>query len=179
MKDPQIKFIRERKLQHPKRLFFFNNRPINVQINNTIVIRPVKKASHFLPQSIVSHRSDPGSEVEYIIIGMDSNITDKIIRKVINVWKEKFRTINGALKNSSSDWILLQILFIQNHPRPSILEKRWNYAKYPTWNFRRCDFAKESSIPNPAKSKCHSSSNLRLIENHINSIRCSFQKICS
>ena len=43
-------------------------------------------------------------------------------------------TKNGALRNSSINWIFLWRLSIQNHLKLSITEKGINKAKYLTWN---------------------------------------------
>ena len=45
--------------------------------------------------------------IESSLLRIDRNITDNIIRKVINVKQEKCRVTNGALKNSSINWIFL------------------------------------------------------------------------
>ena len=68
-----IQFIRERLPQHLKRWFFLKNRLINFHTNSTHVNKPIKKkswafpelksTSHFLLQSIVSHRSDSSSRI--------------------------------------------------------------------------------------------------------------------
>ena len=47
--------------------------------------------------------------VESSIISIDSNITNKIIRKVIEY--EKYRTKDRALRKTSINWIYLQTLF--------------------------------------------------------------------
>ena len=70
--------------------------------------------------------------IESSIISIDGNITDNIIKKVINVKWEKCRTKNGALRNSSINWILLGRLPIKNHSKLSIAEKRRNNARYLT-----------------------------------------------
>ena len=72
--------------------------------------------------------------LESTIISIDSNITDNIMRKVINALQEKCTTRNRALRNYSIKWIFLWILPIQNHSKPSITEKRQNKTKYLTWN---------------------------------------------
>ena len=53
---------------------------------------------------------------------IDSKVTDNIIRKVINVQQEKYRTNNGPLRNSNINWIILLRFLIQNHPKPPITE---------------------------------------------------------
>ena len=105
-----VHFRREGQFQHLKRWFFLKNRPIHFCINRTSVIRLVKRnqlsfpalksTSHFLFQLTVSCRSDSSSEanssccqrsnawsywIYSSIISIDSNITDNIIRKVINL----------------------------------------------------------------------------------------------
>ena len=45
--------------------------------------------------------------IECSIISIDSNIENKTISKVINIQQEKYRTKNGAQKNSSINWIIL------------------------------------------------------------------------
>ena len=90
---------------------------------------------------------------------LDSNITDNIIRKVINVLQEKCRAKNWASRNSIIKWILLWRLPVQNHSKPFITEKRRNKAKYLTWNFIRLKFVKETSMVNLVESlgyiKCY------------------------
>ena len=68
-----IQFRRERQSQDPKIRFFFENRPIHFNINNTRVIRPVNRhklsffsieiENYFLPQSVVSRESGSSSQV--------------------------------------------------------------------------------------------------------------------
>ena len=76
-----------------------------------------KSTSCFLPQSIVSNRSDLSSgtnssclitlnhrclitlRIESSIFNIDTNITDSIIRKFINVWQELGKHKDGALRN--------------------------------------------------------------------------------
>ena len=43
--------------------------------------------------------------------------------KVINVQSKNSRTKNGALRNSSVNWIFLLRVPIHNHPKQSITEK--------------------------------------------------------
>ena len=110
----QIQFRNESQPQHLKRWFFLRNRPSIFtsiapafldKLNETSSVFPALKSTcHFLPQSTVSRRSGSSSDansscchrsaqirclitfrVGSIIIRMDSNITDNIIRKVINV----------------------------------------------------------------------------------------------
>ena len=97
--------------------------------------------------------------VKSSIISIDSNITENIIRKVINVQQVKFRAKNAALRNSSITWIFLQRLPIQNHQKPSITEKRRNNTNDLTRNSIRLLFVKKTSMPNSGKSlgyiKCY------------------------
>ena len=65
---------------------------------------------------------------------------------------EKCRTENGALRNSSINWIFLGRLLIQNHLKSFITEKRWNKTKYLTWNSIRHKVVKKSNMPNPVES---------------------------
>ena len=60
--------------------------------------------SHFLPKSTISRRLDSSSEANSSCY---HNITNNIIRKIINVSQEKCRTKNGALRNFSINWIFL------------------------------------------------------------------------
>ena len=90
--------------------------------------------THFLPWSIVSCRLKFRSQfwlflqmrnpitlrVGSSIISIDTNVTENIIMKVINVLKEKFRTKNGALRNSSINCKFLWRLPDQNYLKPSI-----------------------------------------------------------
>ena len=75
---------------------------------------------------------------------------------------ERCRIKNGPLRNSSVNSIFLQRFHIQNHPRPSITDKRRHKSKYLTWNSIRLKFAKKTSIPNYVQRlgyiKCYSSS---------------------
>ena len=106
-----IHFTREGKPQHLKRLFFLKNSAIHFHINRTSVIRPVKQNQLKLlsieinkpfsvPVYIVSKirfkfrsqfkllpqiRCLITLRIESSIISIDSNITDNIIRKVINI----------------------------------------------------------------------------------------------
>ena len=156
--------------------------PFLDQSNKTSRVFPaLKLTNHFLRQSTVSCRSDSILEANsscchrsdtWSIISIESNITDNIIRKVINVLKEKCRTINGALRNSNINWIFLWRLPIQNHLKSSISEKRRNKAKYLTWSSIRLKFVKKTNMPNPVKSlgyvECFSSSSPRLVESASN-----------
>ena len=65
---------------------------------------------------------------------------------------EKCRTSNGALRNSSIDWMLLQRLPIQKHTKPSVTEKRQNKAECMTWNITRFEFVKKTRMSNPVES---------------------------
>ena len=58
--------------------------------------------------------------IESSIISTGSNITDNIIRKVINVLWKKCRTKNEALRNSNIHWIFLWRFLIQDHSKLSI-----------------------------------------------------------
>ena len=105
-------------------------------------------------------------KVNSSIISIDIiNITDNIIRKVINVYHEKCRTNNGPLRNSSINWIFLWRLPIQNYLKPPVTEKRRNKAKYLTWNSIRPKFVKKTSMPNSVERlgyiKCYSLSSPR------------------
>ena len=142
---------RDNQPQHLRRWFFRRNRPIHFHINSKSVARSVKRwiflalisKTHFLPWSIVSCRLKFRSQfwlflemrnpiklrVGSSIISIVSNITENIIMKVINVLKEKFRTKNGALRNSSINCKFLWRLPDQNYLKPSITEKRWNKTK--------------------------------------------------
>ena len=70
--------------------------------------------------------------VEVSVISIDSNITDNIIREVIDEQQEKCRTKNGSLRNSSINCIFLSRLPIHNYLKQPITEKRRNKAKYVT-----------------------------------------------
>ena len=108
-------------------MFFLKNRLIHFHINSTTVFRLVKQTSqvfqHWNQQatscpSPVSHTSDSSSEANYSlnvlitfrvkssIICIDSNITDNIIRKIINVQWEKCETNNRPLSQGdySAKW---------------------------------------------------------------------------
>ena len=73
-------------------------------------------------------------------------------------------------------------LLIQNHPKPSITEKRGNEAKCLTWNSIKLKFVKKTSMSNPVESlgyiKCYSSSSLKPIQRYRDSLRYKWQKIC-
>ena len=107
-----IQFRREGQPQHLKRLFFLKNRPIHFHINRTIAIRPVKQNQLSFPSIEINKplltsvhsvwyirfkfrsqfkllpqiRCTITLRIESSIISIDSNITDNIIRKIINVW---------------------------------------------------------------------------------------------
>ena len=70
---------------------------------------------------------------------------------------------------------------IQNHPNPSITEKRKNKAKYLAWNSIRLKFVKKASMPNSVESlayiKCNSLSSCRPVKIAANSIRYNCKKI--
>ena len=118
--------------------------------NKTSRVSPaLKSRSHFLSQPTVSYRSNSSSEAnsscchtsdgwsdlaKSSIIIIDSSVTDNIIKKVINVKWEGHRTKNGALRNSSINWIFLWRFPIENHSKPSITETRRTKTKYLTWN---------------------------------------------
>ena len=72
---------------------------------------------------------------------------------------------------------------IKNHSKPSVTEKWWNKAKYPTWNSIRLEFVRKNSMKSPVKSfgyiKCYSSISPRPIKILCNSIKKNSQKICS
>ena len=93
-------------------------------------------------------------------------------------------TKNGALKNSSINWIFLWRRFFQNHSKLSNTEKRRNKTKYLTWNCIRLKFVKNTSMPTrPCKRlgyiKCYNSSGPRPVKSPSNFIRYNFQKVCS
>ena len=80
-------------------------------------------------------------KVESRIISIDSNITNNIFRKVINVQQEKCRTKNGHLRNSSINWIFLFLwrLSIQNNPKlPTLLGR--NYCRKKMLQGKSCNF---------------------------------------
>ena len=108
--------------------------------------------------------SDTWSHIH--IINTYSNISDNIIIKVTNVYQKKCSAKNGALRNSSINWIFLWRHPIQSHSKPFTIEKWRNKAKCLSWNSIRLKFMKQTSIPNPVKSPS-------------NSIRYNCQKICS
>ena len=89
---------------------------------------------------------------------------------------------NGALRNSSINWIFLWRLPMQNHLKLCITKTR-NKAKYLTRNSIWFKFVKKTSMPNPVKSlgciKCSSSSSPWFVKNPSKSIRYNCQKICS
>ena len=91
--------------------------------------------------------------------------------------------MNGALRNSSINWIFLARLPIQNQSKPSITKKRRNKNKYFIWNSIRLMFLKKTSMLNPVESceyiKCCSSSSTRPMKEPSNSIIYSCQKIGS
>ena len=72
-------------------------------------------------------RSQITFRVESSVISVDSSIADKIMRKIINVLKEKHRTNNESLKNFNNDRIILQN--IQNYTWLSIFQKWQTKAK--------------------------------------------------
>ena len=91
--------------------------------------------------------------VESSIISMDSNITDNIIRKVINVYQEKCRTKNGALRNSSIRWIFLSRFQIKIHAKPKISSSG---NKKTTKNTLNKNSRENSSAITMEKLKCWS-----------------------
>ena len=104
-----FQFGRESQPQHLKRWFFLKNQPIYFHINSASVIRPVNQVEFFAHwnQQATSRPSPWGLidqiqvqkpilvvarirclitlRVESTIINTDSNITDNIIKKVINL----------------------------------------------------------------------------------------------
>ena len=121
--------------------------------------------------------------VESSIISIYSNIVENIIRKFIDVKRKKCRTQNGALRNTSINWIFLWRIPIQIHLKSSITELRRNKAKYLARNSIRLNFAKTTSMLNPVKSirciKCYSWSSPKSFKIPSNSIRYKCQRICS
>ena len=61
--------------------------------------------------------------------------------------KEKCRNKNGALRNSSINWIFFGRIPLQNHPKLSIPEKKRKKAKYLTWNPISLTTVKKTSMP--------------------------------
>ena len=88
--------------------------------------------------------------------------------------RNKGRTNNGTLRNSSIDWIFLWRLPTQNHSKPSFTVKRQNKVKYLTQKFKIPKFQK-TSIPNSVESpeyiKCYSFSSPRPVKSLRNYIR--------
>ena len=147
-----LEFGRESQPQHLKRRFFLKKKPIYFRINSTSVIIRVKfnqlgfssteinKPLRVPVHSVLQIRIKVKSQFKLLlkircliilrtessIISIDSNITDNIIRKVINVQQEKRTTKNGTLRNSNINWIFLRRLPIQNHLKSSITKKRRN-----------------------------------------------------
>ena len=138
-----IQFRVQTESQHLKKWYFLNNRTINININDTRVITPVKQ-NKLRFSNIETNKPLPAYNVLKVrfnleansscghklclitlkvkcsIISMDSNIIDNIIRKFINAYLEKSRTKKGALMNSSINWILLSCLLVRNdETRPS------------------------------------------------------------
>ena len=97
--------------------------------------------------------------------------------------RKNCRTKNGALRNYRINWIFLWRLLIQNHPKPSITEKRRNRVKYLTWNSIRLKFVKKTSMPNAAKIegyiKFYSLSSPINVKTLSNAVRKNCLKICS
>ena len=109
MQEPRP-YLKEGQFRHLKKLFFLKNKPTRFHIKNTRGIGPVKRnklrfssveiTCHFLPQSTVSCRSRSRSDrtlvvatnqitlKEISIVSRGGNITDNIIRKVIDVGQE-------------------------------------------------------------------------------------------
>ena len=112
------------------------------------------------------------------IISIATNITDNTPRKVINVEQETCRTKNGALRNSSKNWIILWRIPIQNHSKSSVTEKRRNKFKYLTWNPITIWLVKNISILTPAKSLEYKRW-YRPVKSTSNSIRYICGKTCS
>ena len=121
------------------------NRPVKqnqLSFSSTEINKPLPAPVHCVSQIRFKFRSQfqllpqircPITlRIESSIISIDSNITDKIIRKIINVQQEKCRTKNGILRNSSINWLFLGRLPTQNHLKQSITEKRRNKTIYLT-----------------------------------------------
>ena len=80
------------------------NMPITAPVLSVLQIR-FKFRSHF--QLLPEIRCLIALRIDSTINSLDSNITDNIIRKIINVQQEKCRTKNGPLRNSSINQIFL------------------------------------------------------------------------
>ena len=124
---PPIQFRRESQRQHLKRLIFLKNRPIHQQQQcywngQTKLVQLFQHGDQQAPVHTVSQirlnfrnqfqllpqtRRLITFRVESSIISIDNNITDNIIRKVINEQYEKCRAKKGPLRNSSINQIFL------------------------------------------------------------------------
>ena len=108
--------------------------------------------------------------VESSIISIYSNIVENIIRKFIDVKWKKCRTQNGALRNTSINWIFLWRIPIQIHLKSSITELRQNKGKYLARNSIRLNFAKTTSMLNLSKALGVSSATAGVAPNLLKSL---------
>ena len=132
----------------------------------------------------MSHESDSRSEANFvcchksgawshfigsIILDIDRNITDSIIRKVLTVWKEERR-----IKNEVTS--ALRKYYCKNLPSRKVVYC-WEMTKQSqkmAWNSIKLVFENKTSMPNPAESlgyikTYYSSSKSRPIKSHMKS----------
>ena len=87
--------------------------------------------------------------VESTIINLGTNITNIIIRKVINVRQGKCRPNDRALGNSSSYWMLLQRVPIQNHSKSAISEKNIKEGQIPDLKCHKIWACEDNQLDKP------------------------------
>ena len=126
---------------------------------------------HIQVQHCCQGSDDWSHLVESSIISIDSNVTDNIIRKVINIQQEKIKPGMELWETPASTRYSCEDFPLKNHLKLSITESK---AKYLTWNSIRLKFVKKTSMSNPVKSlgyiKCYSLSSPRPIKSPSNSI---------
>ena len=106
------------------------------------VFTALKPISRVLPQSTVSRRSDSSLDTNsscchrldaWSHLGWREVSEAQIATlsgRSLMYSKKKYRTKNGALRDSSINWVFFWRLLIQNHSKPSSTKKRRNKTKY-------------------------------------------------
>ena len=102
-------------------------------------------------------------------IRIDNNISDKINKWVINLYRKKFRTKSRTLKKSNINRILLQRLSIKNHSKSFFTDKiMHSKTKHLTCIFERLELVKKINMSNPTiilgYITCYSASSCRSIK---------------
>ena len=143
--------------------------PIRVASKPTITTRVYDSASRIISRpGRVKRRNKLSSADEYLsiyiilislitytlessIINKDSNMTQSIMRKIINVQQDKSRTKHKALKNIAINRPFLRCIPIHMQTVLYINEKWRTNAEKLIRKFMRLKLVKKISMPNPIK----------------------------